>query len=233
MKVKIKNYPNHYDISKPFDNYIYKKYKRYPHRTFNKMNFVETTVYNFIEILQDTFVNRYNRYLESKNRVNVKIDSWDLVSLDHTLALIILPALKKFREDGRVSIWVDDEDVPDDIKSTNSKPYDSSFGEVDEFYFVRSEYVVDAMIYAFKKIVDDSWEHEFYSYPNGDRPDFNFIAVDIEGNEVDEDAYDGEVMYRMDSTNRVVVDNDGIKAINDKIQFGLKMFGKYYRGLWL
>lgn len=233
MKVNIKNYPNHYDISKRFDDYIYKKYKRYPHRALKKMNFVETTVYKVIEMVQDTIINRYNRYLRSKNRVHVKIDRWDLFSLDHTLSLIILPALQKFKEDDRVSFQVDDEDVPDNIKSTNSKPYDSSIGELDDFYFDRSKYIMDAMIYSFEKIVDDSWEHDFYSYPNDVRPEFKFIAVDYDGNEVDEDEYEGEVMYKMDMNNRMNIDRDGINAINDKIDFGLKMFGKYYRGLWV
>jgi hypothetical protein len=196
------------------------------------MNVGETAFYNIIETIQSKVVNQVNAWLSSRERANIRIDDWDTFSLDHTLALVILPALKKFKETGRGSIWIDDIDVPDDIKSIASKPYDSSIGELDEFYEARSNYIIDAMIYSFEKIVDDSWQNEFYSYENDTIGGFDYIAVDYDGNKVDEDTYEGKVLYELKNDNRMKIDNVGIEAVEDKIDFGLLMFGKYYRGLW-
>lgn len=233
MKVNIKCYSRHYDITKMFDEYIYKKYKRYPQRALRKMNRIEILVYNVVEFIQKKVVNPFNHYMDSRERVSVRIDDWDTFSLDYTLAHIILPALKKFKDKDQGRFSVDDEDVPDEIKSTSSKPFDPYVGEIDEFYEARSEYILDAMIYSFEHIIDDSWKNTFYTYTDDTRPEFNFIAIDYAGNEVDEDEYDGEIMYRMDSKNNMIIDRDGIESVEEKIDFGLRMFGKYYRGLWL
>ena len=43
------------------------------------------------------FLGRYPRG-EKERKVNIRIDNYDLWSMDHTLSLIILPMLKKLKE---------------------------------------------------------------------------------------------------------------------------------------
>lgn len=89
-----------------------------------------------------------------KNRIKVKINDYDVWNLDNTLALIILPSLIRLKEDQQSAGRVADEDVPDNIKSTNAKPKESEF-DIDEFYFDRWNYVINEMIFAFTEIVKD------------------------------------------------------------------------------
>ena len=47
----------------------------------------------------------------------VKIDRWDTWSMDHTLAHIVLPMLKQLQKDKHGSPYVEDEDVPEELRS--------------------------------------------------------------------------------------------------------------------
>lgn len=51
------------------------------------------------------------------NRNTIKIEPWDTWSLDVTLAHIIVPALKQLRDRSYSFALVDDEDVPEEIRS--------------------------------------------------------------------------------------------------------------------
>ena len=53
--------------------------------------------------------------------VYIKIDRWDIWSLDHTLADIILPSLKLLQKVKHGSPMVDDEDVPVHLQSAGYK----------------------------------------------------------------------------------------------------------------
>jgi hypothetical protein len=43
-------------------------------------------------------IGKYPKDHKTERKIKVKIDNWDLWSLDHTLALVILPSLKLYRE---------------------------------------------------------------------------------------------------------------------------------------
>lgn len=130
-----------------------------------------------------------------EREVSVKIDDSDVWSMDHTLSYVILPMLKKIQETKQGAPHVDDEDVPDELKSTSAPPVNRSNGETDDNWFMRWDHVLERMIYSFERVVDDSWEDEFFHGESG----FNI---------------------------------EGWKEENEKIQRGLVLFGKYYRGLW-
>lgn len=93
-------------------------------------------------------------YSLRKRRIKIRIDDYDVWNMDHTLALIILPMLKKIKANKHGSPRVDDEDVPDNIKSTNAKPTED---DTDEFWHQRWAYVVDEMIFAFEQLLDDDF----------------------------------------------------------------------------
>jgi len=123
-----------------------------------------------------------------KNRAEtVVIDDYDVWNLDHSLALIIVPALKILKEKKHGAPFVDNEDVPRElIMTAGKKKRYEKYGETDEHYFDRWDYIMDEMIWAFQQKLEDDWDMEKEEY----------------------DAY----FHRIDN--------------------GLRLFGKYYNGLW-
>jgi hypothetical protein len=105
----------------------------------------------------------------------VKIDKWDTWSMDHTLALVILPMLKQLHTDKHGAPNVDDEDVPEELKSTSAPPKESVW-ETDANHFKRWDYILDEMIWAFEyKLKDpdlddmDVWSANSVKAKNGFR----------------------------------------------------------------
>ena len=80
--------------------------------------------------------------------VEVQIDPWDTWSMDYTLAYIVLPMLRQLKETKHGAPSVDDEDVPEDLRSTSAPPKENEW-DTDEFHFDRWDWVLDEMIYAF------------------------------------------------------------------------------------
>ena len=89
-------------------------------------------------------------YDRRKQTVKVRIDRWDTWSLDWTLSKIIAPALRQLKETQNGAGYVEDVDVPDELRST-SAPRPKS-GEVDDNHFKRWEWVMSEMIWAMENI---------------------------------------------------------------------------------
>ena len=53
-----------------------------------------------------------------KKRISVRIDRYDTWNMDYTLSHIILPMLKQLNETKHGAPYVDDEDVPEHLRST-------------------------------------------------------------------------------------------------------------------
>ena len=64
--------------------------------------------------LSNTWVNDLCEWIHSKQqrKIKIHIDDYDTWSMDHTLALIILPMLKQLKATKHGSCFVNDEDVP-------------------------------------------------------------------------------------------------------------------------
>jgi hypothetical protein len=152
----------------------------------------------------------------------VKIDRWDTWSMDHTLADIILPMLKQLQETKNGSPFVDDEDVPEELKSTSAPPKKEEY-DTDDNHFKRWDWVLDEMIFAFECKVDDSWEEAFRS----GKIDHKTIvsARDENGKPITYQWVDGP-------NHTYKCDYEGMKVVNDRIQNGFRLFGKYYQNLW-
>jgi len=156
----------------------------------------------------------------------VKIDRWDTWSMDHTLSHIILPMLKQLHATKHGAPLVDDEDVPEELKSTSAPPKENEW-DTDDNHFKRWDYVLEEMIFAFEHKVDDSWED---AYRSGNI-DTIWVPVDAKGNEVPK----GEHKYfqMKDGPNHTYeCDYDGMKVVHDRMQNGFRLFGKYYQSLW-
>jgi hypothetical protein len=88
-----------------------------------------------------------------KRKINVRIDNYDTWSMDHTLAIIILPMLKQLRDTTHGSAMVDDEDVPEYLRSTNA-PAKQEEWDVDYHLHPRWEWALDEMIWTFDQLAN-------------------------------------------------------------------------------
>jgi hypothetical protein len=166
--------------------------------------------------------------------VEVHIDDFDVWSFDHTLALIILPALKMLKVVKNGAPFVDNEDVPEHLRS---EVKDDDGTEVN--FFNRWDYVLDEMIWAFQEIVVDTTdqfhtgERDTWSQPVD--KDCNPIGEPIKLFDNTPHKEDPRVKYYQmvkgpNDTSKF--DSEGYTAHNKRIKTGTTLFGKYYAGLW-
>jgi hypothetical protein len=158
----------------------------------------------------------------------VKIDRWDTWSMDHTLAHIILPMLKQLKEKQQGAGFVDDQDVPEGIglRSTEALPKENEW-DTDSNHFARWDWVMNEMIFAFECKIDDSWEDAFRQ----GEIDMLWVPVDVHGNEVPKGEHK---YYQMKDgpKNTYKCDYDGMKVVQNRIDNGFRLFGRYYQNLW-
>ena len=152
----------------------------------------------------------------------VKIDKFDTWSMDHTLSLIILPMLKQLKATKHGAPNVDDEDVPEELKSTSAPAKENEY-DVDANHFKRWDWILDEMIWAHEQKNKDDWSDQFYTGVA------DYIHVEVE----EPHEKFGKV-YRMEHgpNHTQQVDWDGMKAHQDRMRNGMRLFGKYYEGLW-
>lgn len=155
---------------------------------------------------------------KQKRRIWIKTDRWDHWSADHTMSLLILPILKDLREHKHGAGYIDDEDVPEHLRSTAAPPKENEW-DTDDNHFKRFDWVLDEIIWAHEQLVDINWEEQYYSgecdwrtKPCEDRPGMSQL---VEG---------------PNHTHKV--DMEGMQKHQERIRNGLRMFGKYYQNLW-
>lgn len=169
-----------------------------------------------------------------KNRkIDIRIDKYDTWSMDHTLALIILPMLKQLRDTTHGSHLVDLEDVPESMRTIDHEEWDcqSCF----DFYHEpnlqkiqcdvhdRWRWVLDEMIWAFEQIVDDDNDAQFHSGKHD---------IVWEPHSFDEEGKPKYYEMKKGPNDTHVFDAEGYHKHHERINNGLRLFGKYYRGLW-
>ena len=145
---------------------------------------------------------------KKKRTVYVKLDRYDTWSMDHTLSLIILPMLKQLKATQHGGPNVDDEDVPEHLRSTSAPPKENEW-DTDEHWFKRWEWVMDEMIWAFTQMVDDKSTDKFY----------------------DHSEVDGKASLE-EQIGKIKIDYAGIEVHEARMKKAFMVFGKYYRGVW-
>jgi hypothetical protein len=157
-------------------------------------------------------------WIESKRKrqVYVRVDKFDTWGMDHTLAHIITPMLVQLQASKHGAPQVDDSDVPEHLKSTNAEPKDSEY-DCDSNHFLRWDWVLDEMIFAFESKLDDSWEDQFRSGES------QLLFKKLENGM-------SEMVKGPNDTKKY--DWEGRKAYTKRISNGFRLFGKYYEGLW-
>lgn len=205
MKVRIGNYPS---------RLICRVYTRYMDKTYGIVDRPTEQSYfeNFLEKLEKAIQSVYNLvnvlFLDNrKQKVKVHIDKWDTWSMDHALAPIILPMLKQLKETKHGSPFTDDEDVPEELRSTSAPPKKDEY-DIDEYHHVRWDWIMDEMIWAFEQKCRDDWEEDYY-------------GPYIEGE--DDKLRSGHFEW---------TDDEGREAHQKRMTNGFRLFGKYYENLW-
>jgi hypothetical protein len=152
----------------------------------------------------------------------VKVDRWDTWSMDHTLGQIALPMLKQLQATKHGAPFVDDEDVPEELKST-SAPAKENEWDTDENHFKRWDWAMNEMIYAFEHHINREWEE---AYRSGE--------IDWKSEACAWDENGKATMHKMvdGPKNTYECDYDGMKVVEDRIKNGFRLFGKYYQALW-
>lgn len=179
----------------------------------------------FREDRPDTWISRFLTWLDSKRKRTVKIhiDRWDTWSMDHTLALIILPMLKQLRESKHGAPYVDPKDVPSELRPKRQTKRERESGHTDSTHFQRWDWVLDEMIFAFEHMVDEDWEDRFHTG-----------KYDLRSRVSEWDADGKPSLYEMveGPEHTAETDYEGLQAVWKRIDNGLLLFGKYYRNLW-
>lgn len=145
---------------------------------------------------------------KKERKVSVKIDKWDTWNADHTIALIALPLLQRVKQEKQGSPFVDDEDVPDNLKSINSVQGEAAY-DLDSNFHARWDYVIDEIIFAISEVASGlEGEHKFYDH-----------------SDVDKSASINKQI------SQIKVDRQGLAAYYDRLHKGCILFGKYFMNL--
>lgn len=181
----------------------------------------------------DSWLMKICEWVQSKRHrtERVHIDNYDVWSMDTTLAIIILPMLKKLKEQKHGYGFISDKDVPKELRSTQPGARDGLTNEYewDNFAEQRYEWMLNELIWTFEQLhPDNDWEQQYHSG-----------EIDITWEETDK-TYPNPVTgveeptYQMGKgpkdTHRF--DIKGWKKHDDRIKNGLVLFGKYFRTLW-
>lgn len=151
-------------------------------------------------------------YAKRKRTIKIRIDPYDVWSMDHTLSHIVVPMLKLLKECKHGAPYVADEDVPPKLRSTTkaAQRVKKNQWDTDGNHFKRWDWVMDEMIWAHEQLLDDDSDAQFYDHSAANDPSDSFA----------------------EQIRKMKVDRKGLKAHHDRIDNGLRLFGKYYRGLW-
>ena len=205
MKVKIGPY-RHRWVSYVHDRYMDKKYGGWGKWEDNSTRF-ESFLEKVEDGLQWIYNHSINLYLDKRpgQKIKVRIDPWDTWSMDHTLAPIILSMLKQLKESKHGSPLTEDEDVPEELRSTSAPPKEDEY-DLDDNHHKRWDWVMGEMIWAFEQKTYD-WEEQYYG----------------DWQESEDEPLGGRFLY---------LNPEGRKAHQERMSNGFRLFGKYYEALW-
>lgn len=148
-------------------------------------------------------------YDKRERQVYVKIDNYDVWNMDDTLRHIIGPMFVRLKEVKQGSGFVDDEDVPDELKSTAPGARDGcEEWDSDHNLHRRYDWLLDEMIWAF------TTDHE----------------------EVKSAFYDHSAVDKAEGISeqikKIKVDREAVKAYDQRLHKAYCLFGKYYQTFW-
>jgi hypothetical protein len=154
-------------------------------------------------------------YKKRQRKIQVRIHGYDVWNMDNTLALIVVPMLEKLQENKQGYPYVDDDDVPDNIKSMSAPALtedQKNSGHMDAHAEARWAWVLSEMTWAFRQHAREDWQESYYSGMS----DFKVV--------------DGELVNGPNDTFKI--DQKGLEKHRERMRNGLRLFAKYYESLW-
>jgi hypothetical protein len=225
MKVNIGPYRDGIRVYKWEDKWLERNHgKRYYDVEEEDYTFTDKVVVKTVAGIQWALDKTINVFLNRKRKIDIRIDYYDVWSMDHTLSMIVHPMLLKLKEVKHGSPFVDDEDVPEHLRSTAAPELtqdQKDYGHTDALFHDRWAWVLDEMIYAFASNLDDDWDDQFETgvrdYLDIEEPHPKF----------------GKVYSMKEGPNHTFkIDTEAMKAGWARRKNGMRLFGKYYNNLW-
>lgn len=224
MKVYIGPYVKHHSTSYLENKWLsYRHKKNYWDVDEKDYSLLDKIVVGWLNITNKVILGPINKFNKWRGRkVKIKIDHHDTWSMDHTLALIIAPMLRQLRDTKHGSICTDAEDVPENLRPDPNRIKLNEEGkiehwEIDNTIHERWKWILNEMIYAFECEADDDYERKFRS---GECD----IYFEEKENGLSEMKTGPNDTYRFD--------RDAYEKDYERRKNGLKLFAKYYHGLW-
>jgi hypothetical protein len=158
-------------------------------------------------------------------KIEVQVDKWDTWNLDHTLALIIYPALLQLKQEkhgipGALADVGGESHASQSSFDFYTETHDEAFNEAVK----RWDEILDKMIWSFQQLAHADYEEK---YTHGDRS-FDFVKAGT--TTINGKAH--ETFSIVPKHPDTWTDYAGIEMHEQRIQEGLELFGKYYRSLW-
>lgn len=166
-----------------------------------------------------------------KNKKSIVVDHHDVWSMDFTLAHIILPCLMEYKE-GHMGI-------PGTICSVGGESYDRQLSF--DFYTESHDSafnekikewneIIDKMIWSFQQIIYQNYQDQYHY------GEWDMKFKDYEGDtSIDPLTGKPEKFFEMipPDPQKYWTDFRGLTIHEERIQEGIDLFAKYYRGLWI
>ena len=150
---------------------------------------------------------------DEERKVEIEIHPYDSWDAGRTIAMIAVPLIKQLKEQTKGAPYVDDEDVPEELKSTSAPPKENDY-DIDDLHFARWDYVLDCMIWSFEQ------------HANYDQEEDKFFHWDET-----QSAPEGSVLNDL-GLGKCEIDKEGLDAYHARKQKGFVLFGKYLRNCW-
>lgn len=183
------------------EKYIDEKDKTWRHRCAERLGdwLAETWVADACQWVYD----------KRQRQVYVHIDNYDVWNMDETLKHIIGPMFIRLKAIKHGSGFVDDEDVPDELKSTAPGARDGcETWDTDHNLHKRYDWLLDELIWVFTTDHDEA-EHQFYDFSNVNKQDG--LSKQVESMKIDRKQLD---------------------AYQARVANAYRLFGKYYQTFW-
>jgi hypothetical protein len=174
-------------------------------------------------------IGKFPKKSSGKRKINIEIDNYDTWNLDHTLALIIYPALLQLK--------ATKQGVPSEFAEVGGEQHmmQDSFDFYQETHedawklgLERWDETLDKMIWSFEQLLKGEYDDQYH---HGDA-EYDWVKSDK--------TFPNPITGKVEETFQMVDKNptehwyDGVGHMKheEQIQEGLELFGKYYRSLW-
>ena len=221
MKVNIGPYRNYWTTSSVENLWIKLRYpgKNYWDVDLEEGDFLDRTIEKFLDMWQSVLNGTINK-LPYERKINIHIDNYDVWNMDHTLALIIVPMLKKLKECKQGAPMVDAKDVPKHLRTTENPELNTADTTQE-----RWDWVLDEMIWAFEGHASEDDSSQFHY--NSEQLELEFTDSEFEGHKT------LQINKQKDTSKPAYFyDIEAHKAHSKRKANGRRLFAKYYEGLW-